>query len=158
MRVFDGLAALTAARGTHLGFGDWVEITQDRVRRFADATDDHQWIHLDTERAARGPFGATVAHGYLTLALLPALGRGLYRFEGFAMGVNYGLNKVRFPTVVRVGARVRLGAEVLEVSQGAQGVQVVFGYTVEIEGEAKPGCVAEAVVLLVQHPNSEDRP
>ncbi|PPK70971.1 MaoC family dehydratase [Actinokineospora auranticolor] len=149
MIVFDGLPALTAAVGTHLGFGEWVEVTQERVRAFADATGDHQWIHLDAERAADGPFGGTVAHGYLTLSLLPALGRGVYRFAGFSMGVNYGLNKVRFPGVVRVGSRVRVGVELRSAAADRRGVIAVFAYTVEVEGSTRPGCVAEAVVLLV---------
>ncbi len=149
MHVFDGPASLAPAVGAHLGFGDWLEITQERVQQFADATGDHQWIHLDTERAADGPFGSTVAHGYLTLSLLPLLGREVYRFDGFTMGINYGLNKVRFPSAVPVGSRVRVGAEVAAVTEVAQGVQVILNYTVEIEGAAKPGCVAEAVVLLV---------
>ncbi|MFC5288208.1 MaoC family dehydratase [Actinokineospora guangxiensis] len=149
MRVFTGVADLTAAVGEHLGFGDWLEMTQERVQEFADATGDHQWIHLDVERAATGPFGGTVAHGYLTLSLVPMLGRGIYRFEGFQAGVNYGLNKVRFPTPVKVGQRVRMGSELLEVVEAKFGVQAVFRQTIEIDGEAKPGCVADAVVLLV---------
>ncbi|SDI77393.1 Acyl dehydratase [Actinokineospora alba] len=149
MHTFTGLDSLTAAQGQHLGYGGWHEITQEQVQQFADATGDHQWIHLDTERAAKGPFGGTVAHGYLTLSLLPMLGREIYDFRGFSMGVNYGLNKVRFPSAVRVGSRVRAGAELKSVTPVALGVQAVFAYTVEIEGEDKPGCVAEAVVLLV---------
>lgn len=149
MREFTGIDELKAAVGEHLGFGEWVEITQERVQEFADATDDHQWIHLDVERAAKGPFGGTIAHGYLTLSLVPMLGRGIYRFSGFQAGVNYGLNKVRFPTAVKVGARVRMGSQLLEVTEVKFGVQAVFRQTVEIEGEAKPGCVADAVVLLV---------
>ncbi|SDC12462.1 MaoC family dehydratase [Actinokineospora iranica] len=149
MHIFTGPESLTEAKGKHLGYGDWLEVTQERVQRFADATGDHQWIHVDAERAAKGPFGGTVAHGYLTLSLLPMLGSGVYRFDGFIMGVNYGLNKVRFPNPVPVGARIRLGAELLEVTEVAQGFQVVFKHTIEIEGAAKPGCVAEAVVLLV---------
>ena len=149
MRAFTGIDDLKAAVGQHLGHGDWLEITQERVQDFADATGDHQWIHLDVERAAKGPFGGTIAHGYLTLSLIPMLGRGIYRFEGFQAGVNYGLNKVRFPTAVKVGHRVRMGSELLEVAEAKFGVQAVFRQTIEIEGEAKPGCVADAVVLLV---------
>ncbi|OLR94025.1 MaoC family dehydratase [Actinokineospora bangkokensis] len=152
MHVFSGPDSLAGAVGTHLGHGEWVEITQARVDEFADATGDHQWIHIDAERAARGPFGGTVAHGYLTLSLLPMLGATVYRFEGFLMGVNYGLNKVRFPQPVRVGSRVRMGSEVAEVTPGKQGIQVVLRNTVEIEGQDKPACVAEAVVLLVPKP------
>ncbi|MCG8916338.1 MaoC family dehydratase [Actinokineospora sp. PR83] len=152
MHVFDGPDSIAPAIGTHLGHGEWVEITQERVTAFADATDDHQWIHVDADRAAQGPFGGTVAHGYLTLSLLPMLGKGVYRFDNFLMGVNYGLNKVRFPQPVRVGARVRLSSELVEAKPGAQGVQVVLRNTVEIEGADKPACVAEAVVLLVPKP------
>ncbi|MGX7826111.1 MaoC family dehydratase [Actinokineospora sp. 24-640] len=149
MRVFTGIDDLTAAVGEHLGHGDWLEVTQERVQEFADATGDHQWIHLDIDRAAAGPFGGTIAHGYLTLSLVPLLGRGIYRFEGFQAGINYGLNKVRFPTAVKVGARVRMGSELLEVTAAKFGVQAVFRQTVDIDGEAKPGCVADTVVLLV---------
>lgn len=149
MHVFSGPDSLAEAVGRHLGHSDWFEVTQERVTEFADVTGDHQWIHLDRERAANGPFGATVAHGYLTLSLLPKLGQQVYRFEGFTMGVNYGLNKVRFPAVVTVGSRIRLGAEVASVSDAKQGKQVVLNCVIEIEGGAKPACVAEAVVLLV---------
>ncbi|GAA4442661.1 MaoC family dehydratase [Actinokineospora soli] len=149
MRAFTGIEDLEAAVGEHLGHGEWLEITQQRVQEFADATGDHQWIHLDVERAAKGPFGGTIAHGYLTLSLIPLLGRGIYRFEGFQAGINYGLNKVRFPLAVKVGHRVRMGSELLEVAPAKFGVQAVFRQTIEIEGEAKPGCVADAVVLLV---------
>ncbi|MDQ3578749.1 MAG: MaoC family dehydratase [Actinomycetota bacterium] len=149
MHVFDGPESLAAAVGTHLGHSGWHEITQQRVSDFADVTGDHQWIHLDVERAAHGPFGATVAHGYLTLSLLPMLAREVHEFVGFGMGINYGLNKVRFPGVVRVGSRVRLGAELLSVRTATQGIQAIFQYTVDIDGAAKPACVAEAVVLLV---------
>ncbi|MGW5054384.1 MaoC family dehydratase [Actinokineospora sp. NPDC004072] len=149
MRAFGSVEDLKAAVGAHLGHSGWLEITQERVREFADATGDHQWIHLDVERAAAGPFGGTIAHGYLTLSLLPLLGSGIYRFDGFQAGINYGLNKVRFPAAVKVGARVRMGSQLLEVTEGQHGVQAVFRQTVEIEGEAKPGCVADAVVLLV---------
>jgi acyl dehydratase len=149
MHVFDGPGSLRAALGGHLGHSGWHEITQDRVNAFADATGDHQWIHLDGDEARRGPFGGPVAHGYLTLSLLPMLGREVYGFTGFSMGINYGLNRVRFPAVVPVGSRVRLGAELTEVADVPQGIQAVFHYTIEIDGSAKPACVADAVVLLV---------
>lgn len=148
MRVFADLAEFVAAKGEHLGYSEWHEITQDQVNTFADATGDHQWIHVDLERAAAGPFGGTIAHGYLTLSLIPMLGAQIYRVEGLKMGINYGTNKVRFPNPVRVGSRVRAGAEVVSVTEMSQGTQAVVKYTVEIDGQPKPACVAETVVLL----------
>ena len=115
MRVFSDLDTYIAAAGEHLGHGEWRTVTQDQVDLFADATDDHQWIHVDAGRAAEGPFGGTIAHGYLTLALLPSFMREIYRIDGLAMGVNYGLDRVRFPSPVRVGARIRAGVELLSV-------------------------------------------
>lgn len=149
MRAFGSLAEFVAAKGEHLGYGEWIEITQDRVDRFADATDDHQWIHVDAERAAAGPFGGTVAHGYLTLALIPMLSRGIFRIDGLIMAINYGSNKVRFPGPLPVGSRVRGGAELIEVSEVDNGVQAVVRYTVEIENQPKPACVADIVSRLV---------
>lgn len=149
MRVFADLEEFAAAKGEHLGHGEWHEITQSEINLFADATGDHQWIHVDLEKAAAGPFGAPVAHGYLTLSLIPLLVRDIYAVQGLAMGVNYGLNKVRFPSPVTVGSRVRAGAELAEITDAAQGKQAVVKVTVEIEGNPKPGCVAETVVLLV---------
>ncbi|MCE6999934.1 MaoC family dehydratase [Saccharothrix sp. S26] len=149
MRVFANLDELAAAKGEHLGHGEWHEITQAEINLFADATGDHQWIHVDLEKAAAGPFGAPVAHGYLTLSLIPLLVRDIYAVRGLSMGVNYGLNKVRFPSPVVVGSRVRAGAELAEVTDVAQGKQAVVKVTVEIDGNPKPACVAETVVLLV---------
>ncbi|MEV8440134.1 MaoC family dehydratase [Actinosynnema sp. NPDC051121] len=149
MRVFANLDELAAAKGEHLGHGEWHEITQAEIDLFADATGDHQWIHVDLEKAAAGPFGAPVAHGYLTLSLIPLLVRDIYTVQGLSMGVNYGLNKVRFPSPVVVGSRVRAGAELAEITDVAQGKQAVVKVTVEIEGNPKPACVAETVVLLV---------
>ncbi|MEC3976100.1 MaoC family dehydratase [Amycolatopsis sp. H20-H5] len=149
MRVFSGLDEFTAAVGEHLGYSEWHTITQERVRLFADATDDHQWIHLDTERAAKGPFGGTIAHGYLTLSLIPMFGPEIYRVDNLTMGVNYGLNKARFPQAVRVGAKIRAGGELLEATDVPGGKQVVVRWTIEIDGEAKPACVAETVARLI---------
>ncbi|WP_309117837.1 MaoC family dehydratase [Saccharothrix sp.] len=149
MRTFANLDELAAAKGEHLGFGPWHEVTQQEIDLFADATGDHQWIHVDLEKAARGPFGAPVAHGYLTLSLIPLLVRDIYTVQGLTMGVNYGLNKVRFPTPVKVGSRIRAGAELFEITDVAQGKQAVVKVVVEIDGEPKPACVAETVVLLV---------
>ncbi|MEU7923878.1 MaoC family dehydratase [Micromonospora sp. NPDC049801] len=148
MRVFTSVDELTAAVGETLGPGPWQRIEQDRVNLFADATDDHQWIHIDPERAAAGPFGAPIAHGFLTLSLVPALAGQLYRVEGVAMGVNYGLNRVRFPAPLRVGAAVRASAVIAEVSPVSGGVQLVTAVTVNSDGGDKPVCVAETVSRL----------
>jgi acyl dehydratase len=149
MRVFDNLDALRAAKGESLGSSQWQVITQEQVNLFADATGDHQWIHVDTDRAAAGPFGGTVAHGFLTLSLLPALTTQTYRVDGLAMAINYGLNKVRFPNPVRVGSSIRATAELIDVVDVKQGVQMLVRVTVEIEGQDKPACVAETLTLLV---------
>jgi acyl dehydratase len=149
MRVFDGVDELGKAVGEHLGHSDWHTVTQEKVDQFADATGDHQWIHVDPERAKAGPFGGTIAHGYMTLSLLPMLNAQIYRVDGLSMGINYGTNKVRFPAPVPVGSRVRAGAEVVEVTPNAQGAQAVIRTTIEVEGQDKPACVAESVVILV---------
>lgn len=149
MRLFENLDELTAAKGTHLGYSDWLTVDQERVNTFADATGDHQWIHVDQERAAAGPFGGTIAHGYLTLALIPLLVKEIYRVDGIRMGINYGSDKVRFPAVVPVGSRVRAGLELVDVAEAKQGKRFTMRVTVEIEGGEKPACVAETVVLLV---------
>ncbi|MEU8659596.1 MaoC family dehydratase [Actinoplanes philippinensis] len=142
----NGLDGLRSLAGKDLGHSDWLEITQERVNTFADATGDHQWIHVDVERATAGPFGAPIAHGYLTLSLVIPLFTQLLRVEGITMGVNYGLEKVRFPSPVKVGARIRLAASVVGVEDVAgNGVQSVFDFTVEVEGSAKPACVARPV-------------
>ena len=131
--------------GQHLGYSDWVEITQDQVNRFADATGDHQWIHVDVERAKAGPFGGPIAHGYLTLSLAPGLLPQVMQVAGIAMGVNYGCNKVRFPSPVPVGSKLRLGVAVADVEEIAGGAQVTLVMTFEVEGAPKPSCVAEAI-------------
>jgi len=149
MRTFSTFEELAAASGEELGSSDWVEITQERVDRFADATGDHQWIHVDVERAAEGPFGGTIAHGYLTLSLVPWLGAQVFSLETPGAKLNYGVNKVRFPHPVRVGKRVRVHVTMGEVVEVPAGRQLTLRHTVEIEGEAKPACVAETVVLLL---------
>jgi acyl dehydratase len=131
--------------GEHLGYSPYHHVTQDQVNRFADATGDHQWIHIDVERAKAGPFGAPIAHGYLTLSLSPVLLAQVLQVEGVAMGVNYGTNKVRFPSPVPVGSNVRLGAKLLGVEDVAGGLQVTIEATFEVEGASKPSCVAELV-------------
>jgi len=149
MRTFADLDEFTSAKGEHLGHSDWFAVTQERVDAFADATGDHQWIHVDTERAKDGPFGHTIAHGYLTLSLIPKLGKEIYTVDNIAMGINYGLAKVRFPTVLPVGKRVRVGAELVDVVDKQQGRQATLRWTFELEGGEKPVCVAETIVLYV---------
>lgn len=129
--------------------GDWFEIDQARIQAFADATEDWQWIHLDAERAASGPFGGTIAHGYLTLSLLPRLTRGLLDVAGTSMTVNYGSDRVRFLQPVRSGSRVRANVELASAEEASQGMRIVLRTTVEIEGSDKPALVAEAISLLV---------
>jgi acyl dehydratase len=141
----NGIDEIKTLAGKDLGKGAWLEVTQDRVNLFADATDDHQWIHVDTERAAAGPFGATIAHGYLTLSLLTPLFHDLLEISGISMGVNYGLDKLRFPSPVKVGSKIRLGGVVDSVSDVPGGVQMVVDLTVEVEGQDKPALVARAL-------------
>ncbi|MFZ3593536.1 MaoC family dehydratase [Streptomyces sp. BH104] len=144
-RVFKDVDDLKGAVGEQLGYSDLVEIEQSRIDKFADATGDHQWIHVDPERAKEGPFKTTIAHGYLTLSLLPLFGPQLMKVEGMKMGVNYGTNKVRFPAPVPVGSRLRATAKVTNVEDVAGGVQVTVAFSVEREGGDKPVCVAESV-------------
>ena len=138
-------ADIAGLSGTDLGYTDWLEITQDRVNLFADAVDDHQWIHVDPERAASGPFGAPIAHGFLSLSLATKFWTDLLEVEGVTTKVNYGLDKVRFITPVKVGARVRMTAVVAEVSEVAGGYQLTVDQTIEIEGGTKPALVARGL-------------
>ncbi|HKN52077.1 MAG TPA: MaoC family dehydratase, partial [Amycolatopsis sp.] len=133
MREFASLDEFAGAVGEHLGYSEWQTITQERVDLFADATDDHQWIHIDHEKAAAGPFGTTIAHGFLTLSLLSSFGPKIYRVDGLKMGINYGLNKVRFPNPVKVGAKIRAGAELAEITDVPGGKQAVVRWTIEID-------------------------
>jgi acyl dehydratase len=143
--VLHGLDEVRAAVGTDLGTSDWLEITQERVDRFADATGDHQWIHVDPVRAAAGPFGGTIAHGYLTLSLSNALLPEIVEVQGVSMGVNYGADKVRFPAPVRVGSRIRATARLTHVTDVPGGVQTTIVVTIEVEGGDKPACVIESL-------------
>ena len=146
MTTVHGLDGLRALAGKELGTSSWLEITQDRVNTFADATGDHQWIHVDVEKAASGPFGDTIAHGYLTVSLIIPLFVELLDVQDVGMGVNYGLDKLRFPSPVRVGSRVRLHAEVGTVEDvPGNGVQVTMKFVVEAEGAEKPACIATAL-------------
>ncbi|MGA8246581.1 MAG: MaoC family dehydratase [Nocardioides sp.] len=149
MRILDQLDELADLTGQELGVGDWLQIDQDRVDRFAEATGDHQWIHVDVERAASGPFGGTIAHGYLTLSLVPLLGSQVFSLETPGAKLNYGVNKVRFPHPVRVGSRIRDRVTLGEVTDLPAGKQLTLRHVIEIEGQAKPACVAETVVLLL---------
>ena len=144
-RVINGVDGLKAAVGDHLGYSEYFDVTQERVNQFAEATGDHQWIHVDVERAKSGPFGGPIAHGYLTLSLGPMLYPTVVRVEGFTMGVNYGANKVRFPSPVPVGSKIRLGVKLLEVEDIANGVQMTMEFTFECQGASKPSCVAEII-------------
>ncbi|MFC8917255.1 MaoC family dehydratase [Streptomyces sp. NPDC047821] len=144
-RIFTSADELRGAVGEQLGHSDWLEVEQKRIDLFAEATGDHQWIHVDPERAAAGPFGTTIAHGYLTLSLLPLFVPQIMRVEGMRMGVNYGTNKVRFPAPVPVGSRLRATARLEDVTDAGGGVQVTAVVTVEREGGDKPVCVAESV-------------
>ncbi|MGE3620279.1 MAG: MaoC family dehydratase [Acidimicrobiia bacterium] len=145
--TIDGIAKLKDHVGSHLGYSGYVEITQEQVNLFADATGDHQWIHVDVERAkAESPFGGPIAHGYLTLSLGPGLLAEIVQVTGVKLGVNYGTEKVRFPAPVPVGSRVRAGAELVEVGDIAGGAQAVLRVTFEVEGADKPSCVADVVL------------
>jgi acyl dehydratase len=149
MRVFRTFDEVGAAAGEQLGTSEWLEIDQERVNAFADATGDHQWIHVDVDRAKAGPFGGTIAHGYLTLSLIPQFSAQIFSLETPGARLNYGVNKVRFPNPVRVGAKLRATATLSEVTDLPAGKQLITTYVVEIEGEDKPACVAETVVLLL---------
>ncbi|MEV7737532.1 MULTISPECIES: MaoC family dehydratase [unclassified Streptomyces] len=141
----NGLDELKKLAGSDLGTSEWIEVTQERVNTFADATGDHQWIHVDPEKAAAGPFGAPIAHGYLTLSLFIPLFTELLDVQGVTTKVNYGLNKVRFPSPVKVGARIRLVAKLTDVEEVPGGVQVTVDGAIEIEGGAKPAAVLQSL-------------
>ncbi|MFJ1878626.1 MaoC family dehydratase [Streptomyces chartreusis] len=151
MRSFASLADFSAATGEHLGYSDWLEITQHKVDQFADATGDLQWIHVDPERAASGPFGGTIVHGYMTLALLPEMMRAIFDIERIEMGVNFGLDKVRFPRPVPVGARVRGGAKLTGVRETPAGHLAAVRMTVQVEVDGQPqsACVADTLSLFI---------
>lgn len=144
--TINGLDELLASVGTDLGTSDWMEITQERVNAFADATGDHQWIHVDVERAnAESPFGGPIAHGYLTMSLISAFLPEIVIVTGISAGINYGANKVRFPAPVPVGSRIRGTATLADATEVAGGVQTTIIVTIEVEGSDKPGCVAEVL-------------
>ena len=143
---FSSPAELQGSIGKQLGHSEWLEIDQDRINTFADATGDHQWIHVDPERAKAGPFGAPIAHGYLTLSLVSMLLPQIIQVSGISMGINYGTDRVRFPAPVPVGSRVRAGAELVDVKEvGGAAVQATVRVTIEIEGSEKPACVVDTI-------------
>ena len=147
MKTFATIADLVACQGQDVATSDWVQMTQERVGRFADATSDHQWIHVDPDRARSGPFGTTIAHGFLTLSLIPHFLEIALRVEGLRMVVNYGLNKVRFTAPVPVGSRIRAHLHLMAVQTlDPEGLQLSWRITMELEGASKPACVAEALV------------
>ena len=145
MRTFATLAEMQALVGTEIGLSEWVTVSQERIQLFAEATNDHQWIHLDAERAAAGPFGSTIAHGFLTLSLLPEMSASAFAVEGTRMGVNYGLNRVRFPAPVPSGSRLRGRFKLLAYEPLEGGAQLTVQVTMEREGSEKPVCIAESL-------------
>lgn len=149
MRTFDGLDAIAGAAGTDLGASSWIAIDQERIDRFAEATGDHQWIHVDPARAAVGPFGGTIAHGFLTLAVLPVLLNELYRVEGVRMAINYGLDKVRFLAPVRAGSKVRVSSRIADVERLDGAAQARFESTIELDGSDKPAAVVTSIVRYI---------
>lgn len=149
MKTFASVEELQDAVGSAAMTSDWVQIDQARIDAFADATDDHQWIHVDPDRAASGPFGATIAHGYLSLSLLPALSYGMFTLEGAELAINYGSDRVRYPSAVPVGSRLRAHAEIIDVTPAPQGVRVTQRVTMEIEGASKPAMIADTISLYV---------
>ena len=148
MHTFTSAADIMAAAGKELGTSDWLTVDQQRINTFAEATGDDQWIHVDEQKAKDGPFGCTIAHGFLTLSLLPQFGWQIYSAPNAAMAINYGLNKVRFVNPVKVGAKLRSTAVLSEATEVPGGVQMVVVQTVEIEGQDKPACVAETVTRI----------
>jgi acyl dehydratase len=148
MKTISGIEGYKALQGQPLGESEWLQVDQERINQFADATGDHQWIHVDVDRAKQGPFGAPIAHGFLTLSLIPSLTGGLLKIDGVRMGINYGLNRVRFPSPVKVGSKVRATVKNLSIEDVQGGIQVVNEVTVSIEGQEKPACVAETVTRL----------
>ena len=150
MRTLNGIDEIESLIGTELGSSEWVTMDQDTINTFADVTDDHQWIHVDEARAAEGPYGATIVHGFFTLALIPKFSSEIFAIEGVSMKINYGLNKVRFLQPVVVGSRLRGTVEVGDVIRGQNGTQLILNHTIEIEGEQRPACIAEVVTLLIE--------
>lgn len=147
--VYNGISEFESHVGEHLGYSDWRQVTQREIDLFAEATGDHQWIHVDPPRAASGPYGRTIAHGYLTLSLVPILVQQIYRVSGLSMQVNYGVDKLRFPAPVPVDSRIRASAELLKVDRNDGGGRATVRVTVEVEGSDKPACVVDTIAAMV---------
>lgn len=148
-RVFDGVGGFEAHVGEHLGYSDWRQVTQEEINLFAEATGDRQWIHVDPEKAAVGPYGRTIAHGFLTLSLVPILVQQIYKVTGLAMQVNYGVDKLRFPAPVPVDSRIRAGALLVKVERNDAGGRATVRVTVEVEGNSRPACVVDTIAAMV---------
>ncbi|OBF89276.1 dehydratase [Mycobacterium sp. 852002-51152_SCH6134967] len=146
---YDGIAAFEEHVGEHLGYSEWRQVTQKEIDLFAEATGDHQWIHVDAEKAANGPYGSTIAHGYLTLSLVPVLVQQIYKVTGLSMQVNYGVDKLRFPAPVPVDSRIRGGAELIKVDRTNNGARATVRVTVEVEGSERPACVVDTIAAMV---------
>lgn len=147
---YDGIAGFEAHVGEHLGYSEWRKVTQKEIDLFAEATGDHQWIHVDAEKAAKGPYGKTIAHGYLTLSLVPILVQQIYKVTGLSMQVNYGVEKLRFPAPVPVDSRIRAGAELIKVDRTGNGARATVRVTVEVEGSERPACVVDTIAAMVE--------
>ncbi|MCU1475872.1 MAG: hypothetical protein JWQ64_565 [Subtercola sp.] len=156
MNIIEGIPALKALAGQELGTSSWRSLPQSTIDAFADATDDHQWLHVDADRAAAGPYGTTIAHGYLLLSLLPSLAADAYRIEGMSTRINYGLERVRFLAPVPSGASIRVRSTLTELEETLTGARIVVRNVVELEGSDKPACIADTVSLLV-FPAAEER-
>ena len=148
-KEYAGIDAFEAHAGEHLGYSGWHQVTQKEIDLFAEATGDHQWIHVDTEKAAKGPYGKTIAHGYLTLSLVPILVQQIYKVTGLSMQVNYGVDKLRFPAPVPVDSRIRAGAELIKVERTDKGARATVRVTVEVEGSHRPACVVDTIAAMV---------
>jgi acyl dehydratase len=147
--VYEGISGFEAHVGEHLGYSDWRLVTQQEIDLFADATGDHQWIHVDPEKAATGTYGRTIAHGYLTLSLVPILVQQIYKVTGLSMQVNYGSDKLRFPAPVPVDSRIRAGAQLIKVERNDKGGRATVRVTVEVEGSDRPACVVDTIAAMV---------
>lgn len=147
--VYEGISGFERHVGQHLGYSGWRKVTQKEIDLFAEATGDHQWIHVDAEKAASGPYGKTIAHGYLTLSLVPVLVQQIYKVTGLSMQVNYGVDKLRFPAPVPVDSRIRAGAELIKVERNDKGSRATVRVTVEVEGSDRPACVVDTIAAMV---------
>lgn len=147
--VYEGISGFEAQLGKHLGYSGWLPVSQQQIDLFAEATGDHQWIHVDPQKAAAGPYGRTIAHGYLTLSLVPLLVKQIYQVTGLSMQVNYGVDKLRFPAPVPVNSRIRAGAELVKLERSDGGGRATVRVTVEVEGSDRPACVVETIAMMV---------